>query len=270
MSTTEFEKVRLEVRGAVGIVTLNDPDTLNSVGSSMLRGLNAALDFIENKDNGIRCVVLTGAGRGFCSGANLTDEAFGGGDPEEGADLGIVLEYGHHPLVQRLQALPVPMVSAVNGVAAGIGMSYALMGDMVLMSKSGYFLQAFRRIGLVPDGGSTWLLPRVIGLARAKELSLMGEKLSAEKALAWGLINRVCEQDGALMTDAVSLAEDLAQGPTAALGFMRELYAQSFHHSFAEQLQMEREKQREAGLTQDFREGVAAFKEKRTPKFTGE
>jgi 2-(1,2-epoxy-1,2-dihydrophenyl)acetyl-CoA isomerase len=162
-----------------------------------------------------------------------------------------------------------PFITAVNGAAAGVGMSFALMGDLVLCARSAYFLQAFRRIGLVPDGGSTWILPRLVGKARAMELSLMGEKLPAEKALEWGLIYRVVD-DAALMDDARKLARDLASGPTVALGLIRKLYWESDRNSYEEQLNLERQMQRRAGGSADFQEGVRAFLEKRPAKFRGE
>jgi 2-(1,2-epoxy-1,2-dihydrophenyl)acetyl-CoA isomerase len=161
-----------------------------------------------------------------------------------------------------------PLLTAVNGPAAGVGMSFALMGDLVLCAKSAYFLQAFRRIGLVPDGGSTWLLPRLVGNARAKELSLLAEKLPADKALDWGLVNRVYE-DGDLLGEAKKLAGELAAGPTVSLSMIRELYWESTDNTYEEQLNLERQKQRIAGRTDDFKEGVKAFLEKRPAKFQG-
>ena len=181
---------------------------------------------------------------------------------------GDVLERFYHPILKRLRDLPFPMITAVNGVAAGVGMSFALMGDMILAAKSSYFLQAFRRIGLVPDGGSTYLLPRLVGLARAKELSLMADKLPAPTALEWGLINRVYEDD-ALMGEARKLATELANGPTVALGLIRKLYWNSPLNTYDDQLDLERNSQRIAGRTEDFGEGVKAFFEKRPAQFKG-
>src|SRR6185369_13737826 len=208
---------------------------------------------------------LTGAGRAFCTGANLQ----GRGQQASGkSGAGASLEIGFHPFLRRIRRLHCPLVTAVNGPAAGAGMSFALLGDMILCAKSAYFLQAFRRIGLVPDCGSTWMLPRLIGKARSVELSLMGERLPAEKALEWGLVNRVYD-DGALMVEAMKLAHEFANGPTIALSLIRKLYWESEDNSFEEQLDLEQRFQREAGAAEDFKEGVTAFLEKRPAKFKG-
>jgi 2-(1,2-epoxy-1,2-dihydrophenyl)acetyl-CoA isomerase len=260
----EFERVKLDLDGNVGILTLNHPEVMNAVSSEMLGGLMKAFDEIQNPRNGIRCVVMTGAGRGFCAGANLQPSASGGS-----RDAGSILETGYHPLLRRIRELAVPLVTAVNGAAAGVGMSFALMGDLVVCARSAYFLQAFRRIGLIPDGGSTWILPRLLGKARAIELSLLGERLPAEKALEWGLINRVFE-DGELLDKSRSLAHELADGPTVALGLIRRLYWESLENSYEQQLNRERQMQRIAGSSSDFQEGVRAFLEKRPAKFKGE
>jgi 2-(1,2-epoxy-1,2-dihydrophenyl)acetyl-CoA isomerase len=228
----------------------------------MQKGLNAALGALERSQ--ARALILTGAGRAFSTGANLAEAGEGGHVPQ----VRDTLELGYHPLLRRLKNLPMPLIVAVNGAAAGVGVSFALMGDLILAGRGAYFLQAFVRIGLVPDGGSTWLLPRLIGLARARELSLLGEKLSAEKALEWGLVNRVCD-DGALMSEARGVAERLAQGPTRAFALMRKAYWASLDNSYERQLDLEADLQSEASVTQDFREGVAAFLEKRPAKFTG-
>lgn len=258
-------KVLLEVDGDVGVVTLNDPGALNAVSIDMLEDLNGVLDQIDAAGTDIRCVVLTGAGRGFCAGANLTDGRMDQSGPR---DSGEALDKYYHPVFRRLKHLDKPLVTAVNGPAAGVGMSFALMGDLILAADSAYFLQAFRRIGLVPDGGSTYMLPRLIGVARAKELSLLGEKLPAPKALEWGLINRVVPADN-LMDEALTLAHDLAKGPTVALGMIRNLYWDSLNASYEEQLIAERLSQKIAGNTEDFREGVRAFLEKRPAEFKG-
>src|SRR5271170_7373379 len=210
----EFERAKLEIDGQVGIITLNHPEVMNAVSPEMVGGLMKALDEVARRHDEVRCVIITGEGRGFCAGANLQPS------PGERADAGSLLETVFHPFLRRLRELPIPLITAVNGAAAGVGMSFALMGDLVLCARSSYFLQAFRRIGLVPDGGSTWLLPRLVGKARAAELSLLGEKLPAEKALEWGLVNRVFD-DADLMGKALELARDLAQGPTVALSLIR-------------------------------------------------
>ena len=263
----EFDRTKLDIQGSVGIVTLNHPEVMNAVSPEMLGGLMNAFDEIENPKNGVRCVLMTGAGRGFCAGANLSRPS----SPESSRtpDSGRILETLYHPFLRRIRNLPMPFVTAVNGAAAGVGMSFALMGDLVLCARSAYFLQAFRRIGLVPDGGSTWILPRLLGKARAMELSLLGERLPAETALQWGLINRVYD-DAELIGKAHELATDLANGPTKALSLIRRLYWESLDNSYEEQLDLERQSQRIAGNSNDSREGVSAFLEKRPAKFKGD
>lgn len=261
----EFKKITLEKKDDIGIMKFNDPDAMNAVSNEMLEGLWDCLNAIEEKNSNIKCLVITGEGRGFCAGANLS----GGSDRSNTGrqDAGHRLETGYHPILRRLKNLKIPMITAVNGPAAGVGMSFALMGDMILAGKSAFFLQAFRRIGLVPDGGSTWLLPRLIGMARAKELAVLGERLSAEKAFEWGLINRLCE-DGELLGETMNLANELSKGPMS-LGLIRKAFWDSFDNSYEEQINLERELQFVAGQSKDFREGVSAFLEKRDAKFTG-
>ena len=262
----DFNKVKVEMEDGVAVVMLNHPEVMNAISVDMLEGLIAALDFIEDRSNGVRCVVLTGAGKGFCAGANLqgrnTQTSKSGG-------AGSVLESHYHPILRRMRRLHCPILTAINGAAAGAGMSLSLMGDLKLAGKSAYFLQAFRRIGLVPDAGSTWMLPRLVGTARAMELSLLGEKLPAEKALEWGLINRVYD-DAELMNEARKMAKELANGPTKALALIRGLYWDSPENTFEEQLDLEYRTQRIAGASADFKEGVTAFLEKRPAKFKGE
>ena len=205
----QFKHVTLDIDGPVAILKLDHQEVMNAVSMDMLGGLAEALDTIDEKKAEVRCVVLTGAGRAFCTGANLQ----GRNNQKPGkSNAGSSLETGFHPFLRRLRNLHCPIVTAVNGPAAGAGMSFALMGDMILCARSSYFLQAFRRIGLVPDCGSTWLLPRLIGKARSVELSLMGERLPAEKALEWGLVNRV-HDDAVLMEETMKLAHELANGP---------------------------------------------------------
>jgi len=261
----QFKHVTLDIDGPVAILKLDHQEVMNAVSMDMLGGLAEALDTIDEKKSEIRCVVLTGAGRAFCTGANLQ----GRNNQKPGkSNAGASLETGFHPFLRRLRSLHCPLVTAVNGPAAGAGMSFALMGDMILCARSAYFLQAFRRIGLVPDCGSTWLLPRLIGKARSVELSLMGERLPAEKALQWGLINRV-HDDAVLMEEAMKLAQELANGPTVALSLIRRLYWESPDNSFEDQLNLEFASQRVAGAAEDFKEGVTAFLEKRPAKFKG-
>lgn len=261
----DFERAYLTAHDSVAILTMNHPEVLNAASPIMVRGLFQALGEIEKPDSGFRALVITGEGRGFCSGANLGEVAERRGEP---AGVGSELDSFYHPFLRKLRDLRMPVVTAVNGAAAGIGMSIALIGDIVCAARSAYFLQAFARIGLVPDGGSTWLLPRLIGFARARELSLLAEKLPAEKALEWGLINRVFD-DGALMEESLKLATRLANGPTVSLATVRKLYWLSAHNSFDAQLDCERQGQETAGRSEDFREGVRAFHEKRPAAFKG-
>ncbi|MDO8421061.1 MAG: enoyl-CoA hydratase/isomerase [Parvibaculum sp.] len=263
----EFERAKLSIDGHVATLTLNHPEVMNAVSMEMLGGLMKAMDEVEDPANGARCLVMTGEGRGFCTGANLQGRSDNGNSGR--SDAGSALESAYHPFLRRLRNLKMPFVTAVNGPAAGVGMSFAMMGDLILCAKSSYFLQAFRRIGLVPDGGSTWILPRLVGKARAMELSLLGEKLPAETALAWGLVNRVYD-DATLMEEAKKLALDLANGPTVSLSLIRQLYWESTDNTYEEQLNLERQLQRTAGNSADFKEGVRAFLEKRPAKFKGE
>jgi 2-(1,2-epoxy-1,2-dihydrophenyl)acetyl-CoA isomerase len=262
-----FERTRLAIEGAVATLILDDQPVMNAISPAMLDGIKEALRYIGGPDSGIRCLVVTGAGRAFSTGANLQQMTKGeaGSGPREAGSL---LETGFHPVMRRLRDLSIPIITAVNGPAAGAGMSLALMGDLILCARSAYFLQAFRRIGLVPDCGSTWLLPRLIGRARALELSLLGEKLPADKALEWGLVNRVYD-DAILMDEAMALARNLASGPTAALGLIGRLYWEATENSHEEQIELERRFQLQAGASVDFKEGVAAFLEKRPARFTG-
>jgi 2-(1,2-epoxy-1,2-dihydrophenyl)acetyl-CoA isomerase len=262
----QFKHVTLDFDGPVAILKLDHPEVMNAVSMDMLGGLGEALDAIDDRRSEVRCLVMTGAGRAFCAGANLQ----GRDDQKPGSrsNAGVTLETGYHPFLRRLRNLHCPIVTSVNGAAAGAGMSFALMGDMILCARSAYFLQAFRRIGLVPDCGSTWLLPRLVGRARSVELSLMGERLPADKALEWGLVNRVYD-DAALMDETMKLAHELADGPTIALSLIRRLYWESSDNSFEDQLDLEQQMQRRAGAAEDFKEGVTAFLEKRPAKFKG-
>ncbi len=259
-----YEKLNVERLGKVALVTLNDPSTLNAFGNDVANNLVDAFAQIASGEIPARAVVLTGEGRGFCSGANLSGPGIASAGPRDaGERLGTLV----NPFMRSLRDFPMPIVTAVNGPAAGVGASLALMGDMILAGESAYFLQAFRRIGLVPDGGSTFLLARSLGKARAMELTLLGEKLPAAKALEWGLINRVVP-DATLVDEAVKLAAELADGP-ASLAIIRKLVWKGLEAAHDEALDAERWGQKEAGDTEDNREGVAAFKEKRPAVFQG-
>ncbi|MEM6625883.1 MAG: enoyl-CoA hydratase/isomerase [Pseudomonadota bacterium] len=260
-----FDKIRYDVDEQVAIITFADPATMNAAGLDTVKELTKAFEMAA-KD--ARCVVLTGEGRGFCSGANLSSGELSGNAGDGNYDAGKALDSHYHPLIMSMKEHPTPVITAVNGAAAGIGCSIALMGDLILASQDAYFLQAFRRIGLVPDGGSTYLLPRMIGRARTMEMTLLGDKIHAARALEWGLINRVCEAD-ALMAEAKALAKELAEGPTIALSLIRELIWNSADTGFERQIHAERMAQRTAGRTADFKEGVTAFLKKRKADFKG-
>jgi 2-(1,2-epoxy-1,2-dihydrophenyl)acetyl-CoA isomerase len=260
-------RVLLERAGRVAVMTLNDPPTLNAFGVKLREDMAAALDAIEAGD--ARCLVITGAGRGFCSGANLSDPDRPPRDraAEARGEAESDLVAWYNPTFLRLRALRMPVIAAINGIAAGAGMSLALSADLKIAARSAGFLQAFARIGLVPDCGASFLLPRLIGVARAMELSLLAEKLPAETALAWGMINRVVD-DAALMPEAMALAGRLADGP-ASLGMIRRMYWDSLESTYAEQLAREAALQAEASVSADYEEGVAAFREKRPARFAG-
>ncbi len=261
-------RILLETTGPVALMTLNDPDVLNAFGQKLREDMQAAMDHVEA--SAARCLVITGAGRAFCSGANLNDPDRMPRDraAEARGEVQGDLEAWYNPMFLRLRALPIPVVTAINGIAAGAGMSLALSGDIRIAARSASFLQAFARIGLVPDCGSSWILPRLIGMARAMELSLLAERLPAETALSWGMINRL-EDDAELMPKAMALAESLANGPRS-LGLIRRLYWEGLDNRYSDQLDLEAKLQNQAGATQDFQEGVAAFREKRIARFTGQ
>jgi 2-(1,2-epoxy-1,2-dihydrophenyl)acetyl-CoA isomerase len=257
-------KVKTRVENGVGVITLDDPSTLNAAGLDLVDGLRSALvGFMD--DDAVRAIVITGEGRGFCSGANLSG---GGGritESRKGPNQSLIQVF--NPLVSMLRKSPKPLVAAVNGVAAGVGVSLALACDLCVAAESSYFLLAFRRIGLVPDGGATWLLPKLVGKARAMELMLLGEKLPAATAEQWGLINR-CVPDDQLMAKAMELANALASGP-ASLGLTRNLVWDSLDAPWHLQLESEAYAQGDAARTEDAREGIRAFVEKRPAAFKG-
>lgn len=249
----------------VQTVTLNRPDKLNAFNPEMHRQLRAALDDAA-RDPAIRCVLLTGSGRGFCAGQDLSErEMKESGTP---LDLGATIEQFYNPLVKFMQALPKPIVCAVNGIAAGAGANIALACDIVLAAKSAAFLQAFAKIGLVPDSGGTYFLPRLVGTGRAMALSMLAEKLSAADAERMGLVWKAIDDDK-LMPEAIALCKHLATQPTRALGLMKQAIYAAGGNSLSDQLDLERDLQRQAGGSPDYREGVTAFLEKRKPVFTG-
>lgn len=257
--------VLFELSDGVARVTLNRPDRLNSFNVEMHRELREALEKIA-AESGARVVVLTGAGRGFCAGQDLGDRAVAPG--AEAIDLGESIEKRYKPLVLALRSLPMPVIAAVNGVAAGAGANIALACDLVIASRSASFVQAFCKLGLVPDSGGTWFLPRLVGNARALGLAMLGDKLTAEQAAQWGLIWR-CVDDADFKDAVDALARQLAAAPTRGLARTKQAIYESWERSLEEQLDVERDMQRELGRTQDYAEGVAAFTQKRTPNFTG-
>jgi 2-(1,2-epoxy-1,2-dihydrophenyl)acetyl-CoA isomerase len=256
--------ILFERHGAVATITLNRPDKLNSFTRAMHAELREAFARIET-DRSIRALVLTGAGRGFCAGQDLADLSL---EPGAMTDLGELVEQNFNPLIRRIQALPIPVIASVQGAAAGAGANMALACDIVLAARSASFLQAFAKIGLLPDSGGTWFLPQRIGMARAMGLALLADKLSAEKAEQWGLIWK-CVDDSALVTETAQLARHLAAQPTKALGMIKATLHASVHHTLNTQLALECTMQRELGQSADYAEGVNAFLQKRVPQFVG-
>ncbi len=261
-----YNKIDYKVTDQIATITFADPSTMNAAGLDTVEEL---LHAFEKAGDEARCTILTGTGRGFCSGANLSAGGMQSSAGSSKFDAGKALDSHYHPLIMSMKEHPHPIITAINGAAAGVGCSIALMGDLIIASEKSYFLQAFRRIGLVPDGGSTYLLPRLIGRARAMEMALMGNKITAPKALEWGLVNEVVAED-ALMETANVKASELANGPTQALALMRALIWDSADRTFDAQIHAERLAQRTAGRTADFKEGVSAFLEKRPAAFKGE
>jgi 2-(1,2-epoxy-1,2-dihydrophenyl)acetyl-CoA isomerase len=249
----------------VALLTLNRPDVLNSFNRSMAGELTAALDHVAG-DNSLRAVVLTGAGRGFCAGQDLAEAV-----PKDGImpDLGDIVRDGYNPMIRAIRKLEKPVVCAVNGVAAGAGANLAFACDIVFASSSATFIQSFAKIGVIPDSGGTFILPRIVGLHRATVMTMLAEKMSAQQARDWGLVYMVTEPD-ALMNTAAGTARYLATQPTRGLGLIKRGFNASLGISLDDQLDYEEALQREAGGTSDYVEGVRAFLEKRKPVFTGQ
>lgn len=262
-----YNRIKLEFKDELAIIELNHPEVLNAISIEMLNELKSAVSKVSHPQSGARCLIITGAGRGFCSGANLSETSLGSGEADS-QDMPFSLNNTYNPFFLMLKDMSIPIVTAVQGPVAGIGMSLALMGDIVIAGRSAYFLQAFRNVGLIPDGGITWLLPRLIGFSRAMELSMLAEKLPAEKALEWGLINRVVE-DEQLLVEAMKLAKQLSTGPTVALGLLRKAYWASNDNTYEQQLHLESRGQEKTSQTEDALEGILAFREKRPTAFKG-
>ncbi len=260
-----FETIALEIAEGVARLTLNRPDRLNSFTVQMHGEVAEALDRIESSED-VRALVITGAGRGFCAGQDLSDRAVAPGGAA--VDLGDSVERYYAPLIRRLTSLPKPVIAAVNGVAAGAGANIALACDIVIAARSAKFIQSFANIGLIPDSGGTWVLPRLVGQARALGLALTGEPLPAETAERWGLIWK-CVDDDLLSAEVDALATRFARGATRGLARTKELIRASSLNSLDQELDLERDAMRELGFSQDYQEGVAAFTAKRPPVFTG-
>ncbi len=257
-----YHSIHFEDAGSVAVITLAEPATMNSASPAMVGELIDALDSAQEH---ARAILLTGEGRGFCAGANLGPDL----DAErECYDAGALIETHFNPLIRQIRDLRIPIVTAVNGAAAGAGVALALAGDIIIAAESAYFLEAFQRIGLVPDVGSAYILVHAAGRARAMEMMLLGERISAVQALEWGLINRVVA-DEQLQSEAMELAKRLAIGPTAALAMTRELGWLACETTFDKMLEAERVLQQRAGVTDDHREGLRGFREKRAPSFLG-
>ena len=255
--------IRYEIDDGVGLLTLDRPDKLNAATSEMLRHMLASISEAEADDD-VRALLLTGAGAAFCVGQDLADPAASGNDP----DLGALLEERWNPVIRELRALHKPVVVAVNGTAAGAGVSLALAGDIVLAARTARFYPAFASIGLLPDSGGTWALPRLIGPARAKALSMVTDSISAEEAFDLGMIWRVVDDDS-VQLEARALADQLATGPTLAYSAIKEAIEAAEANTLSDQLDLERDLQRQLGHSRDYQEGVAAFMEKREPRFEG-
>ncbi|MFC3050277.1 enoyl-CoA hydratase-related protein [Kordiimonas pumila] len=260
-----FETIRFEKRNGVAWVTLNRPEQLNAITDKMLQELNAALDTVDT-DAEIRCLVLTGEGRGFCPGQDLNDRAVSPGGGR--TDLGETVGKGYNPLMKRIYNLAVPTIAAVNGVAAGAGANIALSCDLVLAAENAKFVQVYSNIGLIPDAGGTYILPRLVGLAKAKELTFTARPVLAEEAVSIGMIYKSVPLE-MLIEEVTALAEGLAQKPTMGLEYTKKAFHASLSNTLDEQLEVERDYMQRCGFSDDYAEGVAAFLGKRKPVFKG-
>lgn len=260
-----FEHILFSIEDGVARLSLNRPEQLNSFNTQMHEEVRQALKTVRQSSEA-RVLLLTAEGRGFCAGQDLGDRNVAPG--AAAPDLGDSIERFYNPLIRTLRELPMPVICAVNGVAAGAGANIPLACDLVLAARSASFIQAFCKIGLIPDSAGTWALPRLVGMARAKALTLLGDRLSAEQAVEWGLIYR-CVDDADLRDEALKLARHLATQPTYGLALIKRSLHASLDNSFEQQLTLERDLQRLAGRSEDYREGVSAFMTKRTPVFKG-
>ncbi|WP_462384082.1 2-(1,2-epoxy-1,2-dihydrophenyl)acetyl-CoA isomerase PaaG [Pseudomonas sp. Marseille-QA0892] len=260
-----FETIQFSIDAGVATLTLSRPEALNSFNRQMHTEVREALKRVRQAGE-VRALLITGAGRGFCAGQDLGDRKVAPGDAAP--DLGESLEQYYNPMIRTLRDLPMPVICAVNGVAAGAGANIAFACDLVLAARSASFIQAFCKLGLVPDSGGTFTLPRLIGMARAKALMMLGDRIPAEHAEAWGMIHRVVD-DAELQDEALKLARHFATQPTYGLGLIKRALNASLSNTFDEQLDLERDLQRLGGRSEDYREGVSAFIEKRQPQFKG-
>lgn len=267
----DLDVARLEIEDAVATLTMDNPPRRNAMGPPMVSALRRTLDMVVEPSANVRCLVLTGNGRVFCSGGDMAESR----DIADGLDAGnsnagahYSLEMHHYPVIRRLRDLPFPFITAVNGAAVGMGMGYALLGDLILATRSAFFTARFVKVGMSPDAGLSWMLPRSIGNARTREMLMLGDKVSAEDALAWGMINRVYDDDG-FRSEVSALARRVAHGPTLALRDIRHLSWQSWRATHDEQLTAEEKYQIALSRSEDAREGFTAFLEKRDPQFRG-
>jgi 2-(1,2-epoxy-1,2-dihydrophenyl)acetyl-CoA isomerase len=261
-----YQHIEFQIENGVAVLRLNRPEALNSFTADMHGEVREALTLSAN-DKAVRAVLLTGNGRGFCAGQDLNDRSVAPG--EEMPDLGNSVGNYYNPLIRLLTTMEKPVICAVNGVAAGAGANIALACDIVIAARSASFIESFCKLGLIPDSGGTWILPRLVGMARARGLAMLGPKIKAEQAEAWGMIWQ-CVDDEQLMPVALALAEQMASQPTRGFAFSKKALAASTANTLDEQLELEKELMRAAGKTHDYKEGVTAFLEKRQPVYRGE